>query len=82
VKGGKMKITLTIEEALADVLKMRALVTGKSFKQVVNETLLNGLRPQAARKVYRLKPASLGMPLACVNLDKALQLADENISEQ
>ena len=53
--------------------------SGKSFKQVVNETLLSGLQQKAGRKpqAYRLKPASLGAPLAGVNLDKALRLADE-----
>ena len=77
-----MRTTFTIDDALTRELKMRALETGKTFGQVVNETLLNGLRSQVARKVYRLKPASLGTPLARVNLDKALQLADENVSNQ
>ena len=74
-----MRTTLTIEDSLASELKKRALETGKPFKQVVNETLLAGLqqRPVRNSQIYRLKPASLGAPLAGVNLDKALLLADE-----
>ena len=74
-----MRTTLTIEDSLASELKKRALETGKPFKQVVNEALLNGLQQKAVRKpkAYRLKPASLGAPLPGVNLDKALLLADE-----
>ena len=74
-----MRTTLTIEDSLASELKKRALETGKPFKQVVNEALLAGLQQRVVRKsrAYRLKPASLGAPLAGVNLDKALLLADE-----
>jgi hypothetical protein len=74
-----MRTTLTIEDTLASELKKRALETGKPFKQVVNEILLSGLQTQSQRKPqsYRLKPASLGMPLTDIDLTKALRLADE-----
>lgn len=74
-----MRTTLTIEDSLASELKKRALETGKPFKQVVNETLLIGLQQKTVRRsrVYRLKPVSLGAPLAGASLDKALRLADE-----
>lgn len=74
-----MRTTLTIDDSLARELKKRALETGKPFKQVVNEALLTGLQQQVVRKpqAYRLKPASLGVPMPGVNLDKALLLADE-----
>ena len=74
-----MRTTLTIEDTLAKELKKRAFETGKPFKQVVNETLLTGLHQKLVPKsqAYRLKPASLGAPLAGVNLDKAFLLADE-----
>ncbi len=72
-----MRTTITLEDALANELKKRALETGKPFKQVVNETLLAGLQRQARRRPYRLKPAALGAPAAGVDLDKALRLADE-----
>jgi hypothetical protein len=74
-----MRTMLTIEDTLASELKKRALETGKPFKQVVNEILLSGLQTQSQRKPqsYRLKPASLGIPLSDVDLTKALRLADE-----
>jgi len=76
-----MRTTLTIEDTLVSELKKRAHEAGKPFKQVVNETLLVGLQQKSVRKTkssaYRLKPASLGAPLAGINLDKALHLADE-----
>lgn len=74
-----MRTTLTIDDMLAKELRKRALESGKPFKQVVNETLLTGLQQRAARKpqAYRLRPASMGKPLAGADLDKALALADE-----
>jgi hypothetical protein len=76
-----MRTTLTIEDTLVGELKNLAHETGKPFKQVVNETLLVGLQQKTVRKTksatYRLKPVSLGTPLAGINLDKALHIADE-----
>ncbi|PWR00707.1 DUF2191 domain-containing protein [Leucothrix pacifica] len=74
-----MRTTLTIDDALAEALKKKAYETGKSFKQIVNETLLNGLsggEPQQA-KLYQLKTMRMGTVSAGYNLDKALDLADE-----
>lgn len=74
-----MRTTLTIDDALAEALKQKAYETGKPFKVIVNETLLNGLANGAQRESqpYRLKTASMGMAAAGINLDKALELADE-----
>jgi hypothetical protein len=73
-----MRTTLTIDESLFQALKELAHRSGKSFREVVNETLRAGLtrgpRPRPAR--YRLKPASLGGVNPGVDLTKALQLAD------
>jgi hypothetical protein len=74
-----MRTTLTIDDDLAAEIKRLAFESGKSFKQVVNESLRCGLsshRPGRKSPPYRLKPASLGGPLPGVNLDKALQLAE------
>jgi plasmid stability protein len=73
-----MRTTLTIDDQLAQALKERAHRSGKSFKQVVNETLRAGLVAAAARhsRPYKIKPAALGGVLPGVNLDKALALAD------
>jgi hypothetical protein len=74
-----VRTTLTIEENIAEALKATAYRSGKSFKQVVNETLRAGLAAKKAPpkpKPYKVKPASLGGVVPGINLDKALQLAD------
>jgi hypothetical protein len=74
-----MRTTLTIKDTLADELKQRALETGKPFKDVINETLLQGLQvcTNPKSKPYRLKSAELGQPLSGIDLTKALRLSDE-----
>ena len=74
-----MRTTLTIDDRTARKLKEIAHRTGKSYKQVVNETLQAGLQAAGVRdsaRRYRLKPVSMGGVAAGYNLDKALQLAD------
>ena len=74
-----MRTTLTIEDHIAEALKTAAYESGKSFKQVVNETLSAGLSAKQnppITKPYKLKPTSLGGPKSGVDLDKALRLAD------
>lgn len=75
-----MRTTLTLDDALAESLKKIAHQSGKPFKQVVNETLLNGLaysKQPTIRKRYQQETFSLGQAAAGINLDKALLLADE-----
>jgi plasmid stability protein len=43
-----MRTTLTLDDDLAKQLQERARRGGESFKQVVNETLRRGLRPEKA----------------------------------
>ena len=80
-----MRTTLTIDDSIAKKLKQIAHDTGKSYKQVVNETLRRGL---AAAKIsepapaYKLKPSSMGGLAADYNLDKALALADHLEDEE
>jgi hypothetical protein len=74
-----MRTTLTLDDDLAAELKETAYRTGRSFKQVVNTSLRDGLaaaKAPAACKRYRVVPASLGGVHEGVDLDKALQLAD------
>ena len=74
-----MRTTLTIDDHIAEALKKAAYESGKSFKQVVNETLSAGLGAKQGPPTtnpYKLKPASLGGPRPGVDLDKALWLAD------
>jgi hypothetical protein len=84
-----MRTTLTIDDRIARMLKALAHRTGKSFKQVLNETLEAGLaaREAPARgRRYRVKPASLGGVLPGIDLTKALRLAasleDEEIARK
>lgn len=73
-----MRTTLTLDDQLAQELKDVAHRTRKPFKEVVNETLRNGLRPKRAPqpKPYRLVTVSLGGARPGINLDKALSIAD------
>ncbi len=74
-----MRTTLTIDDQLAKALKEAAHQSGRSFKEVVNETLKAGLAAKKApgkARSYRLKPVSMGHVAGNFNLDKALQLAD------
>ncbi len=74
-----MRTTLTIDDSTAKKLKQLAHDTGKSYKQVVNETLRRGLAADRVREpaaVYALRSASLGGVVGEANLDKALALAD------
>ncbi len=73
-----MRTTLTIEDNTAARLKDLAHESGKSFKQVVNETLRRGLengQPAQRRKAYKLKPVPMGEPRPGYDLMKALALA-------
>ena len=40
-----MRTTLTLDEDVADFLKMQSRLQGRSFKQVVNEVLRRGMAP-------------------------------------
>jgi hypothetical protein len=74
-----MPTTLTIDDRLAKELRKIARLTGKSFKQVVNETLKAGLEPSTHHvntRPYRLKPVSMGKVAAEYDLDRALHIAD------
>lgn len=73
-----MRTTLTLDDRLAKELKEVAHRAGKPFKEVVNETLREGLRSKRVRprKPYRLVTVSLGGVLGGLNLDKALSISD------
>jgi len=78
-----MRTTLTIEDSTDRKLKQIARKTGKSYKQVVNETLQRGLAaPEYPKREYRLEPSSLGEPQAGYDLTKSLQLADQLEDEE
>lgn len=72
-----MRTTLTLDDTLARELKRRAAEEGRSFKEIVNQALARGLRPQSHRpqQPFRQKTYSLGGVQEGVDLTKALQLA-------
>ena len=72
-----MRTTLTVEDRVAKALKEIAHRSGKSFNQVVNETLERGLAVTGPtrKQPYREKPSSLGETRAGYDLTKALSLA-------
>jgi hypothetical protein len=74
-----MRTTLTLDDPLAKELKKLAAETGEPFKNVVNETLRAGLlrRNSPPRRAYRLTPVAMGVPRRDVDLNKALQLAEQ-----
>ena len=54
-----MRTTLTIDDDIADFLREQSRLREKSFKQVVNETLRQGMSPAAnekPRKPFKVKP--------------------------
>ncbi len=74
-----MRTTLTLDDKLAKALKKLAHDSGKTFKEVVNQTLRAGLVAENAPpkpKPYKVKPVKLGGVQPGINLDKALQIAD------
>jgi len=70
-----MRTTLALDDALARELQRRAVESGRTFEEVVNEALLRGLSQTAPRRRYRLRTASLGGPRPGVDLTHALALA-------
>jgi hypothetical protein len=74
-----MRITLTIDDDLAALLKRRARELGLPFKDVVNRALRAGFGEQAKprrRKAPRTIPHAFGFRPG-IDLDKLNQLADE-----
>lgn len=72
-----MRTTLTVDDRVGKALKELAHHSGKSFKQVVNETLERGLASSGSthKELYREKPTRLGAARAGYDLTKALSLA-------
>jgi len=80
-----MRSTLTIDDNIAKALKDTAHRTGKSYKEVVNETLRAGLTAKriiSQAKPYKVKPVSLGKVPARYNLTKSLHLSDQLENEE
>jgi hypothetical protein len=80
-----MRTTLTLDDDIAKILQRRARELDKSFKEVVNATLRNGLAkedlPVARRPVPKVVPRNLGLK-AGIDPDKLNQLVDELEAEE
>lgn len=74
-----MRTTLTVDDQTLALLKEMAHDSGKPLKQIVNEALSLGIKQleQPGPSSYSLCPSSLGQPGSGLNIDKALDLADE-----
>lgn len=78
-----MRITLTLDDDLADELKQRAKLLDAPFSQVVNDTLRRGLAPEAPedRPVFRVRPLRSGFrpgidPMKLNQLNDQLEVED------
>ena len=73
-----MRTTLTIDDRIAKALEDLAQRSGRSFEEVVNETLRAGLAAKVEReaKPCLVRPVALGGSMPDVNIAKALALAD------
>ena len=74
-----MRTTLTIDNHTYALLKEKAMQMDKPFKQVVNEVLLLGINKleHPDPSPYHLQPVSMGQPRQGINLDKAVNLAED-----
>jgi hypothetical protein len=77
-----VRTTVTLDPDVDAKLKATMRERGVSFKAAINDALRTGLsgRPPAARR-YRMPTGKLGVRPG-VNLDKALNLADELEDEE
>ena len=78
-----MRITLTLDDDLADALKQQAKLLDVPFMQVVNDTLRRGLAPETPedRPVFRVRPFRGGFrpgiaPLKLNQLNDQLEVED------
>lgn len=71
-----MRTTLTLDDDLAMLLKREAESSGRPFRDIVNEALRRGLETPALRDDVDI-PEPVAMGPACIDLTKALSLADE-----
>ena len=79
-----MRTTLTLDDDVADFLKMQSRLQGKPFKQVVNDVLRRGMAPRSNRSelpAFRVTVNRSGLvpgvdPLRLNRLNDALEVDD------
>ena len=74
-----MRTTLTLDEDVAAKVKREARRSGKSFKEVVNETLRRGLAEARTSSVppFTIRPRDLGRLRPGLNLDSVGELLEQ-----
>jgi plasmid stability protein len=75
-----MRTTLTLDDDVAAKLKAEARRAGRPFRDIVNETLRNGLatrRPIAARQSFKVVARDLGHLRAGLSLDNVADLIEQ-----
>ncbi len=81
---GSMRTTLTLDEDVADFLKMQSRLLGRPFEQVVNDVLRRGMTPRSDRPeppTFRIVANRSGLvpgvdPLRLNQLNDALEVED------
>ena len=74
-----MRTTLTLDPDVAALVR-KAMRSGRSFKEVVNDAIRRGLMPSQKRPAYQVPTFDMGEPL--IPLEKALHVAAELEDEE
>lgn len=72
-----MRTTLTLDPDVAAKLRELSRERGISFKEAVNSTLRRGLKPEAARKPYRVPTRPLGYRFGDMLPSRLLTVLDD-----
>jgi plasmid stability protein len=75
-----IRTTLTLDDDVAAKLKAESRRAGRSFRDIVNETLRRGLashRASAQRQAFRITPRDLGNLKPGLPLDNVAELIEQ-----
>jgi plasmid stability protein len=75
-----MRTTLNLDDDVAADLKVESRRSGRSFKEIVNETLRNGLasrRVAAEQPAFKIAARDLGDLKPGLNLDNVAELIEQ-----
>lgn len=74
-----MRTTITLDEDVAAKLKVESRQGGRSFRDVVNETLRRGLaqRNAASRQAFKVTARDLGNLRPGLSLDNVAELIEQ-----
>jgi hypothetical protein len=78
--GREVRITLTLDDDVAAKLEAEARRAGRPFREIVNETLRQGLLARhdyVGREPFKINPRDLGRIRPGVKLDKVSALLEQ-----